>query len=196
MNNLTLSEIANLIALKVHISNEESEAFVNKLFEIIFESLSIDESIKINNFGTFKLTKIQLNPNDRTYNNKEIHSEYNVSFISDPVLSNLVNKPFAQFEKTLLAEGIDLDLPMQTDFERDIELLEKEDLVISELHKVNDEEKAKLIDNKILNSVTPVKNKSEGKSCNKKKLPKWSIILGAAAVIGFFTYLLIDDSSD
>lgn len=196
MNNVTLSEIVNLVTSKVDISKEETGVFVNQLFKIILDSLTIDESININNFGTFKLTKVKADVNDGSDNNDESHSDYKVSFTPDPVLSDLVNKPFAQFEKTLLADGIDLDLPIQTEIEGDFELLEKEDLVINKQQLIISEVKDKSADNKELDIKKQIPNKSEANSDDNKKLPKWPIILGAAAVIGFFTYLLIDDSSD
>lgn len=196
MNNVTLSEIANIVASKVDISKEETEAFVHQLIEIIFDSLTIDESISINNFGTFKLTKVQTNVNDGSDKNQEFRSEYNVSFTPDPVLSNLVNKPFAQFEKTLLVEGIDLDLPIHTEIDGDFELLEKEDLVINDQQLIITEVKDKSTDKKELDIEKQVQQNFEANSNDNKKLPKWPIIVGAAAVIGIFTYLLFDDSSD
>ena len=51
-NRITLANLADLLAKRTNVSGTESEAFLKSLFELISETLSGDEVVKIKDFGT------------------------------------------------------------------------------------------------------------------------------------------------
>ena len=101
---LNLQDIIDMVAFKQKITKEEAEIFVRQFFSLIQESLSVDNPIKIKDFGTFKLTLIQAREsvNVNTGEKIEIPAHYRFSFSPATTLKELVNKPFSNFETTLL----------------------------------------------------------------------------------------------
>lgn len=88
---------ADLLANQANIPNAESEAFLKSLSDLITETLSGDEEIKIKDFGTFRLIPIQ----ERERGNVNL-----LGFVPATALKELVNKPFSHFETILLNEGV------------------------------------------------------------------------------------------
>jgi len=88
---------ADLLANQANIPNAESEAFLKSLFDLITETLSEDEEIKIKDFGTFRLIPIQ---------ERERGNVNSLDFVPAAALKELVNKPFSHFETILLNEGV------------------------------------------------------------------------------------------
>jgi len=107
-NRITLANLADLLAKRTNVSGTESEAFLKSLFELISETLSGDEVVKIKDFGTFKLVPIQARESvDVNSGEKiEIPAHNRLSFFPATALKELVNKPFSHFESILLNEGI------------------------------------------------------------------------------------------
>lgn len=107
-NRITLANLADLLAKRTNVSGTESEAFLKSLFELISETLSGDEVVKIKDFGTFKLVPIQARESvDVNSGEKiEIPAHNRLSFFPTTALKELVNKPFSHFESILLNEGI------------------------------------------------------------------------------------------
>ena len=101
---LNLQDIIDMVAFKQKITKEEAEIFVREFFSLIQKSLSEDNPVKIKDFGTFKLTLIQAREsvNVNTGEKIEIPAHYRFSFSPATTLKELVNKPFANFETTLL----------------------------------------------------------------------------------------------
>jgi nucleoid DNA-binding protein len=101
---LNLQDIVDTVASKQKVTKEEADVFAKTLFSIIPESLSEDNPIKIKDFGTFKLTLIQARESVdvNTGEKIEIPTHYRFSFSPATALKELVNKPFANFETTLL----------------------------------------------------------------------------------------------
>ncbi len=91
-----------------NVSGTESEAFLKALFELIPETLSEDETVKIENFGTFKLVPLQARESvDVNSGEKiEVPAHNRLSFFPAAALKELVNKPFSHFESILLNEGV------------------------------------------------------------------------------------------
>ena len=87
---------------------------MNVVVETIHEGLKNDRVVKVKGFGTFKLTAVREREsiNVNTGERVVISSHDKVSFTPDAVLRDLVNKPFAQFDTVVLADGVDFeDMP-------------------------------------------------------------------------------------
>ena len=151
---LNLQDLIDLLTSKEIVSKEEAEAFLGELFNLIEQGLTKDELAKIKDFGTFKLTPIQARESIdvNTQEKIVIPAHRRVSFLPAQTLKNIVNKPFAHFETTLLNDGITLknmeqDAPSdQIDSEESQDFPEESDLSIEE---------------KIDSSITPLVSESE-----------------------------------
>lgn len=92
---------------------------MNAVVETIHEGLKNDRIVKIKGFGTFKLTavrdreSINVNTGERVM----ISGHDKVSFTPDAVMRDLVNKPFAQFDTVVLADGVDFEDMPEIDME-------------------------------------------------------------------------------
>ena len=121
---LHLHDIVEIVAYKQNISKEEAEVFVKTLFSVVQESVSEDKPIKIKDFGTFKLTLIHARESVdvNTGEKIEIPAHYRFSFHPATALRELVNKPFSNFETTLLHDEFQhTDLPHTSENEEDSE---------------------------------------------------------------------------
>ena len=110
-NKITLTDLTGLLAGQAELTNSESELFLKTFFDLIAETLSNDDLVKIKNFGTFKLTRIQARESvDVNSGEKiEIPAHNRVSFVPSTVLKELVNKPFSHFETILVNDGVNFE---------------------------------------------------------------------------------------
>ena len=111
---LTIKDLAEILVQKHQLDSRSAEAFVNAVIETIHEGLKNDRVVKVKGFGTFKLTAVREREsiNVNTGERVVISSHDKVSFTPDAVLRDLVNKPFAQFDTVVLADGVDFeDMP-------------------------------------------------------------------------------------
>ena len=108
---LNTQDIVDLLFANYEISKEEAETFIVEFISLIEKGLSSDELVKVKDFGTFKLTRIQERESIdvNTQEKIVIPSHRRVSFVPASMLKELVNKPFAHFETTPLNDGIFLD---------------------------------------------------------------------------------------
>lgn len=107
-NRITLVNLADLLAQRANVPGAESETFLKTLFELISETLSGGEAVKIKDFGTFKLVPVQARESvDVNSGEKiEIPAHNRLSFSPATTLKELVNKPFSHFEPMLLNEKV------------------------------------------------------------------------------------------
>lgn len=147
-NKIALSDLIELLAEQTELSNAESELFLKTLFDLVFETLSNEDLVKIKDFGTFKLTRIQARESvDVNSGEKiEIPAHNRVNFVPSTVLKELVNKPFSHFETILLNEGVHFE-NMEQFFESDEDTEEETD------------EKEEIIQQKTEPKQKPVKDK-------------------------------------
>lgn len=107
---LTLQSFIELFVARVNQPEDRAEAFVRSLFEVIAQGLAKDGFAKIKGFGTFKL--VAVNPresvNVNTGERIQITGHTKVTFTPDPVLRDLVNKPFADFSTAILSDDLDV----------------------------------------------------------------------------------------
>lgn len=112
MARVSIQDIAKAVANKYNLSQNESEAFVSAFFDVINEGLHADKIVKVKGLGTFKVIDVREREsvNVNTGERVVIESHGKITFTPDPVMRDLVNKPFAQFETVILNDGVDLDL--------------------------------------------------------------------------------------
>ena len=108
---LTVKDLAEILVQKHQLDSRSAEAFINAVIETIHEGLKSDRVVKVKGFGTFKLTAVREREsiNVNTGERVVISGHDKVSFTPDAVLRDLVNKPFAQFDTVVLADGVDFE---------------------------------------------------------------------------------------
>jgi|GEM_PF-7061957 len=106
---ISTTELADILARKAGLSQEEAFAFVRDVFDCIDRAISEDKYVKIKGLGTFKL--ISMSPRESVAVNTGerivIEGYQKFSFTPEAALKDLINKPFAHFEAVTLNEGVD-----------------------------------------------------------------------------------------
>ena len=111
MGKISTQELAGVLVERWHIGKKEASQFVNELFFLIQKSLNEDKIVKVKGLGTFKIIdvddreSVNVNTGDRVL----IEGHGKITFTPDPLMKELVNKPFSQFETVVLKDGIDFN---------------------------------------------------------------------------------------
>lgn len=102
-----LQDLAEGLAERKHIPKKEAEAFVRAAFELIEEGLLSDQLVKVKGIGTFKLVTVDSREsiNVNTGERFTIDSHSKITFSPDKALSDRINRPFSDFETTILNDG-------------------------------------------------------------------------------------------
>ena len=132
---LTIKDLAEILVQKHQLDSRSAEAFINAVIETIHEGLKSDRVVKVKGFGTFKLTAVREREsiNVNTGERVVISGHDKVSFTPDAVLRDLVNKPFAQFDTVVLADGVDFeDMPEVETEDADIAAEEAAEIPVKE----------------------------------------------------------------
>ena len=118
MAKISLSNIAEELAVKGALTREAADGFVRAFVETIERGLQKEGIVKVKGLGTFKLQEV----NDRdsvdvnTGERITIKGYRKVTFTPDSAMKELVNRPFAHFEPTELNEGFPTDEePVESD---------------------------------------------------------------------------------
>lgn len=105
---VNFQDLIALLAEEKKIAKKDAEIFLRELFSLVSEAVLNDENVKIKDFGTFKVIKI--NPresiNVQTGDRLTIPAHKKVSFTPDKKISELVNAPFAHLEIIELEDQI------------------------------------------------------------------------------------------
>lgn len=107
MGKITLTNIAEELAIRSGLDKEAADSFVRAFINTVERGLETDHLVKVKGLGTFKLMEM----NDRSsvdVNSGEritIKGYTKVSFTPDSSMKEFVNRPFAHFEPTELNEG-------------------------------------------------------------------------------------------
>lgn len=111
MAKITIQGIADSVIGKHGLSRNDAEAFVTSFFDLINEGLHSDKAVKVKGLGTFKVIDVREREsvNVNTGERVVIESHGKITFTPDPVMRDLVNKPFAQFETVVLNDGVELE---------------------------------------------------------------------------------------
>lgn len=101
---ISSQEIIDQVASQLKVSKRQSEEFLKEMFVTIEEALLAGESVKIKNFGTFKLQWNEPRKSVNIQTGEEIILDgYNkVTFTPDVKLKDIVNEPFAHLEPLVL----------------------------------------------------------------------------------------------
>lgn len=107
----SIQEIASAIAAKHGLSQQDAEAFVTAFFDLINDALHDEKAVKVKGLGTFKVIDVREREsvNVNTGERVLIEGHGKITFTADPVMRDLVNKPFAQFETVVLNDGIGVE---------------------------------------------------------------------------------------
>ncbi|MBK5720415.1 HU family DNA-binding protein [Dysgonomonas sp. Marseille-P4677] len=108
---LNLQDLIDFLAKKQDITKKDAEFFLRELIIVISETIENNESVKIKDFGVFKLVKVNARKSVDVNTGEaiEIAAHYKLSFTPDKTLKELINKPFAHFESVILEEGVSFD---------------------------------------------------------------------------------------
>lgn len=201
---MTFSDLIELLAAHTELSNSESELFLKTLFDLVSETLANDDLVKIKDFGTFKLTRIQARESvDVNSGEKiEIPAHNRVNFVPSTVLKELVNKPFSHFETILLNEGVNfenIEQFFETDEENqsdlpageENEIEEKPGIILENPEVIIEERKVTLSPEKIEpTTIEPTtEDKTQIKHTSRKFPPILIPVLGGVA-LAFASFLV------
>lgn len=111
MGKVSVAWIAEAIAGKHGLSQKDAEQFVVTFFDLINEALHEEKMVKVKGLGTFKVIDVREREsiNVNTGERVVIESHGKISFTPDPIMRDLVNKPFAQFETVMLNDDVDIE---------------------------------------------------------------------------------------
>lgn len=109
MGKISIQELATVLAENSSLNKKESLAFVTTMFDIIQEALERDRNVKIKGLGTFKIIDVEdrESVNVNTGERVLIEGHGKITFTPDPLMKELVNKPFSQFETVVLNDGVE-----------------------------------------------------------------------------------------
>lgn len=101
---ISSQEIIDLVASKASVSKRAVEEFLKVMISTIESALIAGESVKIKNYGTFKLQWNEPRKSVNVQTGEEIllAGYYKVTFTPDTILKDLVNEPFAHLEPVIL----------------------------------------------------------------------------------------------
>lgn len=124
MSKNSLTVLAQKLAEKTGISQQDAELFIRKMFYVVNEGLQADKQVKMKWLGTFKVTSVKdresvdVNTGERIV----IEGRDKISFTPDTILKEIINKPFAQFETVVVNDGVEFD-EIDRKFEAEEDLL-------------------------------------------------------------------------
>lgn len=116
---LTLQDLVDLLSEKQGSTKKDAESFLRELFAVLTESIESNESVRIKDFGIFKLVKVNARKSVdvNTGDPIEIPSHYKLSFVPDKSLKEAINRPFAHFESVILEDGVVFEKELETEKE-------------------------------------------------------------------------------
>lgn len=130
MSKIGIQELARTLSHKRGLTTEQAELFVNSIFDALNLGLEEDKQVKIKGLGTFKVTSVRNREsiNVNTGERVVIEGHEKLTFTPEPILRDMINKPFAQFDTVVLNDGVDF-----SNLDKDIEPNEDKDVEDTEL---------------------------------------------------------------
>lgn len=113
---LILQDLVDQLAKENNLTKKDAEAFFRELLSLIAETIETADSVKIKDFGTFKVVKVnsRKSVDVNTGAEIEIPAHYKLTFSPDKALKEKVNAPFAHFESVVLEEGVSFGETQET----------------------------------------------------------------------------------
>ena len=108
---INLPQLAKILAQKTNISQKDAEVFLKEFFDSIVQNVTSDKLVKIKGLGTFKLIEVldRESVNVNTGERIVIPGHSKLSFTPETALKDLINKPFADFQTTVINEGTSIE---------------------------------------------------------------------------------------
>ena len=108
---INLPQLAKILAQKTNISQKDAEVFLKEFFDSIVQNVTSDKLVKIKGLGTFKLIEVldRESVNVNTGERIVIPGHSKLSFTPETALKDLINKPFADFQTTIINEGTSIE---------------------------------------------------------------------------------------
>lgn len=131
---LTLQDLIDILAKKQDVTKKDAETFLRELVAVISENIENNEPVRIKDFGTFKLVKVNARKSVDVNTGEaiEIPAHYKLSFTPDKSLKEAINRPFAHFESVVLEDGVTFENMESEEREENIEENEESDITIDE----------------------------------------------------------------
>lgn len=109
MGKISIQDLGVVLVEHNSLNKKDASDFVSSMFDIIQEFLEKDRNVKIKGLGTFKIIDVEdrESVNVNTGERVLIEGHGKITFTPDPLMKELVNKPFSQFETVVLNEGVD-----------------------------------------------------------------------------------------
>jgi len=110
-NRVGIHELATVLAHKNKITIKEAESFVALMFDNLNQGLNLDKQVKVKGLGTFKVTSVNARKSVDVNTGRPIIIDRRdkISFTPDPVMRDLVNRPFAQFDTMIINDGVEFE---------------------------------------------------------------------------------------
>ena len=113
MGKILIGDLTTVLMEKHRVNKSAAQQFLTSIVSCIQDGIAEDKIVKIKGLGTFKVVDVEaresvdINSGERVM----IEGHQKLSFTADTQMKNLVNKPFALFETTVLNEGVTFDEP-------------------------------------------------------------------------------------
>ena len=123
MSKLNLYDLCGVLVSKNGLEDKEARRFVQAMFDIIQEGLDEDKVVKVKGLGTFKIIDVDAREsiNVNTGGRVLIEGHSKLTFTTDSVMKEIVNKPFSQFETVVLNDGVDFPETQEEEVAVDID---------------------------------------------------------------------------
>ena len=111
MGKISIQDLSQALVLRHGLEKRDAAIFVSAMFDIIQMNLEKDRIVKVKGLGTFKIIDVddRESVNVNTGERVLIEGHNKITFTPDPLMKELVNKPFSQFETVVLNDGVDFE---------------------------------------------------------------------------------------
>ena len=214
---INLQQLAKILAQKKSIPQKDAETFLKEFFDSIVQNVTSDKLVKIKGLGTFKLIEVldRESVNVNTGERFVIPGHSKLSFTPEPALKDLINKPFADFQTTVINEGTSIEemerVPQQEEEPEPEEELaqeipvqlvepqveEKPEVVEAPVQKLVEEPvEAPKPEPKVEETPAPKQEENDAKKTHSiGKILAWVLGILFLCLLVFFAYRALSDSS-
>ena len=139
---INLQELTVLLSSKIDIQEADSVLFLNELFELVSQRLINDGCVEIDDFGSFKINHTTLVSEEDidSVSVGDVLSYYSLDFLPEKAFSDLINKPFINFETTKINKNAVFDGVMVFDSENAKEIVLVEETILRTITKSKPED--------------------------------------------------------